>query len=91
LQPQPQQTLHLLSIQILISGLTQRVITALISATSQEENMTCLGTHSWLPFFSGEEAPGNSHWAQFCDGFDFHLDGQHHLDVFMKLFASSLI
>jgi ribonuclease HI/transposase InsO family protein len=49
-----------------------------------------IGAHSWLPFFSGKEIPGNSHWAHFCDGFDFHLDGQAHLDIFMKLFASSL-
>jgi hypothetical protein len=49
------------------------------------------GSHSWLPFFSGEEAPGNSHWDNFCDGFDWNLANQSHLDVFMKLFASSLI
>jgi hypothetical protein len=48
------------------------------------------GTHSWLPFFSGKDTPGNSHWAHFCDVFDFHLDGQAHLDIFMKLFATSL-
>jgi hypothetical protein len=47
--------------------------------------------NSWLPFFSGKETSGNSHWTQFCDSFDFHLDGQDHPDVFMKLFASSLI
>jgi hypothetical protein len=47
--------------------------------------------NSWLPFFSGEETSGNSHWTQFCDNFDFHLDGQDHPDVFMKLFISSLI
>ena len=46
--------------------------------------------YSWLPSFSGKETSGNSHWTQFCDSFDFHLDGQGHLDVFMKLFASSL-
>jgi hypothetical protein len=45
---------------------------------------------SWLSFFSGEETSGNSHWIQFCDGFDFHLGDQDHPDVFMKLFASSL-
>jgi hypothetical protein len=44
----------------------------------------------WLPFFSGKETSGNPHWTQFCDSFDFHLDGQHHPDLFMKLFASSL-
>jgi ribonuclease HI len=49
-----------------------------------------MGTHSWLPFFLGKGIPGNSHWAQFCDSFDFHLDGQAHLDIFMNLFASSL-
>jgi hypothetical protein len=48
-------------------------------------------SQSWLPFFSGEEAPGNSHWDNFCNGFDWHLGHQSHLDVFMKLFASSLI
>jgi hypothetical protein len=47
--------------------------------------------YSWLPFFSGKEISGNSHWTQFCDSFDFHLDGQDHPDVFMKLFASSLV
>jgi hypothetical protein len=47
--------------------------------------------YSWLPFFSGKETSGNSHWTQFCDSFDFHLDGQDHPDVFMKLFASSLV
>ena len=50
-----------------------------------------MGSHSWLPFFSGEEAPGNSHWDKFCDGFDWYLANQNHLDIFMKLFASSLI
>jgi len=48
------------------------------------------GTHSWLPFFYGKDTPGNSHWAHFCDVFDFHLDGQAHLDIFMKLFVTSL-
>jgi hypothetical protein len=47
--------------------------------------------YSWLPFFSGKETSGNSHWTQFCDSLDFHLDGQDHPDVFMKLFASSLV
>jgi hypothetical protein len=47
--------------------------------------------NSWLPFFSGKGIPGNSHWTQFCDNFDFHLAGQDHPDVFMRLFASSLV
>jgi ribonuclease HI len=47
--------------------------------------------NSWLPLFSGKGIPGNSHWTQFCDSFDFHLDGQEHPDVFMRLFASSLV
>jgi hypothetical protein len=46
--------------------------------------------NSWLPSFSGKGTSENSHWTQFCDSFDFHLDGQDHPDVFMKLFASSL-
>jgi hypothetical protein len=46
---------------------------------------------SWLPLFSGKAVPGNSHWAQFCDSFEFHLAGQEHPDVFMRLFASSLV
>jgi hypothetical protein len=37
--------------------------------------------YSWLPFFSGKETSGNPHWTQFCDSFDFHLDGQHHPDL----------
>jgi hypothetical protein len=47
--------------------------------------------NSWLPLFSGKSVPGNTHWAQFCDKFEFHLAGQEHHDVFMKLFASSLV
>jgi hypothetical protein len=50
-----------------------------------------LTSHSWLPFFSGEEVSGNLHWDNFCNGFDWYMVGQSHLDVFMKLFASSLI
>jgi hypothetical protein len=46
---------------------------------------------SWLPLFSGKDIPGNSHWTHFCDSFDFHLAGQEHPDVFMRLFASSLV
>jgi ribonuclease HI len=47
--------------------------------------------NSWLPFFSGKGTSRYSHWTQFCNSFDFHLDGQDHPDVFMKLFSSSLI
>jgi hypothetical protein len=47
--------------------------------------------NSWLPLFSRKGIPGNSHWAQFCDSFDFHQANQEHLDVFMRLFESSLI
>ena len=47
--------------------------------------------NSWLPFFSGKAIPGNSHWTQFCDSFDFHLAGQEHPDVFMRLFARFLV
>jgi hypothetical protein len=47
--------------------------------------------NSWLPFFSGKGTPGNSHWTHFCDSVDFHLAGQDHPNVFMRLFASSLI
>jgi hypothetical protein len=46
---------------------------------------------SWLPLFSGRGVPSNSHWAQFCDSFYFHQTGKGHPDVFMRLFASSLI
>jgi hypothetical protein len=41
--------------------------------------------------FLRKRVPGNSHWTQFCDSFDFHLAGQDHPDVFMRLFASSLV
>jgi hypothetical protein len=47
--------------------------------------------NSSLPFFLGKGTPGNSHWTHFCDNFDFHSASQDHLDVFMSLFASSLI
>jgi hypothetical protein len=91
-QPPLQQTLRPLSIQILISGLTQKVITALISATSKVGDMMCLWMHTpgYLSF-RGKGTPGNSHWTQFCDSFVFHLDGQDHPDVFMKLFTTSLV
>jgi hypothetical protein len=47
---------------------------------------------SWIPIFSGEEGLyGNSHWTKFCEGFEFHQSRQEHLDVFMRLFAISLI
>jgi hypothetical protein len=46
---------------------------------------------SWLPLFSRKAVPGNSHWAQFCDSFEFHLAGQEHPDVFMRLFESSCV
>jgi hypothetical protein len=47
---------------------------------------------SWIPRFSGEEGSyGNSHWTKFCEGFEFHQSGQEHPDIFMRLFASSLI
>ena len=47
---------------------------------------------SWIPRFSGEEGPyGNSHWTKFCEGFEFHQSGQEHPNIFMRLFASSLI
>jgi hypothetical protein len=50
------------------------------------------GVKSWLPVFSGKGVPScNSHWTQFCDSFKFHQVGQEHHDVFMRLFASSLI
>jgi hypothetical protein len=48
--------------------------------------------NSWLPLFSGKGVlSGNSHWTQFCDSFEFHQAGQEHPDVFMRIFASSLI
>jgi hypothetical protein len=47
--------------------------------------------NSWLPLFSGRGLSGNSHWAQFCDSFDFHQTNQEHPDVFMRLFAISLV
>jgi hypothetical protein len=47
--------------------------------------------NSCLPLSSGRGVFGNSHWAQFCDSFDFHQTSQEHPDVFMRLFASSLI
>jgi hypothetical protein len=44
---------------------------------------------SWLPVFSGKGVHSdNSHWTQF---FEFHQAGQEHPDVFMRIFASSLI
>jgi hypothetical protein len=47
---------------------------------------------SWLPLFSGKGVQfGNSHWTHFCDNFEFHQAGQEHPDVFIRLFASSLI
>jgi hypothetical protein len=47
---------------------------------------------SWIPKFSGEDGSyGNSHWTKFCDVFQFHQSGQEHLDVFLRLFVSSLI
>jgi hypothetical protein len=46
---------------------------------------------SWIESFLGkEESGGNSHWTQFCEGFQFHQSEQEHPDVFMRLFASSL-
>jgi hypothetical protein len=44
----------------------------------------------WIPRFSEGGSCGNSHWTQFCEGFQFHQSGQEHPDVFMRLFASSL-
>ena len=49
------------------------------------------GAHSWLPFFSGKETSGNAHWTQFFDSFDFHQTNQEHPNVFMRLFAISLV
>jgi hypothetical protein len=47
---------------------------------------------SWIPRFSGEEGSyGNSHWTKFCEGFEFHQSGREHLDIFMRIFVSSLI
>jgi hypothetical protein len=48
------------------------------------EHNVPVDAYSWLPSFSGKETSGNSHWTQFCDSFDFHLDGQGHLDVFKE-------
>jgi hypothetical protein len=46
---------------------------------------------SWMPRFSTEKGScGNSHWTNFCEGFQFHQSGQEHPDVFTRLFASSL-
>jgi hypothetical protein len=46
---------------------------------------------SWLPRFSGEDGSyGNFHWTKFCDAFQFHQSRQEHLDVFLRLFVSSL-
>jgi hypothetical protein len=47
--------------------------------------------NSLLPFFSGKGVSGNSHWTHFCDRFEFHQTNQEHLDVFMRIFASSLV
>jgi hypothetical protein len=47
--------------------------------------------NSWLPLFSGKEVSGNSHWTHFCDSLEFHQTSQEHPDVFMRLFASSLV
>jgi hypothetical protein len=47
--------------------------------------------NSWLPLLSGKCIPGNSHWTHFYDSFDFHLDGHEHPNVFMSLFARSLV
>jgi hypothetical protein len=47
--------------------------------------------NSWLPLFSGKGLFDNSHWAQFCDTFEFHQTSHEHPDVFMRLFAISLI
>ena len=46
---------------------------------------------SRLPLLSGKGFSGNSHWAQFCDSFEFHQRSQGHPDVFVRLFARSLI
>jgi hypothetical protein len=48
------------------------------------EHNVPVDAYSWLPSFSRKETSGNSHWTQFCDSFDFHLDGQGHLDVFKE-------
>jgi hypothetical protein len=46
---------------------------------------------SWLPKFSGDDGfYGNSHWADFCDAFQFHQSRQEHPDVFLRIFVSSL-
>ena len=31
--------------------------------------------NSWLPLFLGKSVPGNTHWAQLYDNFEFHLAG----------------
>jgi hypothetical protein len=50
------------------------------------------GVESWIPSFPGSGVPScYSHWTQFCENFEFHQTGQEHPDIFMRLFASSLI
>jgi hypothetical protein len=46
---------------------------------------------SWIPKFLGEDRSYCiSHWTNFCDAFQFHQSRQEHLDVFLRLFVSSL-